>query len=117
MVCVLSQVNEAVAEKDNTEKLEWLQKNVKLTDLPERLVFNSLTNFKQQRKLLYMGLFNKVAIFWPILSRLIVSLPPLYSMQQKKKKKKNRTNWMDPANWVDATHTYMIKIVHRKLVI
>ena len=54
------QVNEGVREKENTEKLEWMQTNIQLS-LDERLVFNSTTNFMGSRKLLHWGKLFKVS--------------------------------------------------------
>ena len=59
-LCV--QVNEGVREKENSERLEWLQSNVKCEpqsadgDLTsESIVFNSLTNNLGPRKFLHAG--------------------------------------------------------------
>jgi len=64
-LCV--QVNEGVREKENSERLEWLQTNVKCEpqsadgDLTsESIVFNSLTNNLGPRKFLHAGSLVKV---------------------------------------------------------
>ncbi|XP_042857321.1 intersectin-1-like isoform X3 [Penaeus japonicus] len=54
-----AQVNEAVSQRDNTDKLEWMQRQVICEGLQERLVFNSLTNTLGPRKLLHTGVLNK----------------------------------------------------------
>ena len=53
-------VNDGVQQKDNTEKLEWLQSHVQFVNLDENIVFNSQTNFMGPRKLLHWGKFFKV---------------------------------------------------------
>lgn len=53
-------VNDGVQQKDNTEKLEWLQAHVQFVNLDENIVFNSQTNFMGPRKLLHWGKFFKV---------------------------------------------------------
>ncbi|XP_063218277.1 intersectin-1 isoform X2 [Bacillus rossius redtenbacheri] len=53
------QVNEGVREKENSDRLEWLQTHVSCEGLVERLVFNSLTNCLGPRKLLHFGVLNK----------------------------------------------------------
>lgn len=54
-----AQVNEAVSQRDNTDKLEWMQRQVICEGLHERLVFNSLTNTLGPRKLLHTGVLHK----------------------------------------------------------
>lgn len=54
-----AQVNEAVSQRDNTDKLEWMQRQVICEGLQERLVFNSLTNTLGPRKLLHTGVLHK----------------------------------------------------------
>ncbi|XP_071543654.1 intersectin-1-like isoform X12 [Panulirus ornatus] len=54
-----AQVNEAVSQRDNTDKLEWMQGHVTCEGLQERLVFNSLTNTLGPRKLLHTGVLHK----------------------------------------------------------
>nr|XP_016851724.1 PREDICTED: intersectin-2 isoform X3 [Anolis carolinensis] len=54
-----SQVNEGVREKENSDRLEWLQSHVQCEGLVEQLVFNSLTNCLGPRKLLYSGKLYK----------------------------------------------------------
>ena len=56
-------VNDGVQQKDNTEKLEWLQAHVQFVNLDEKIVFNSQTNFMGPRKLLHWGKFFKVHTF------------------------------------------------------
>ncbi|KAL5009816.1 hypothetical protein ScPMuIL_012121 [Solemya velum] len=55
-----SQVNEGVRERENSDKLEWMQTQVQCDGLPERIVFNSVTNCLGARKLLYSGILYKV---------------------------------------------------------
>ncbi|XP_060769787.1 intersectin-2a [Neoarius graeffei] len=50
-----SQVNEGVREKENSDRLEWLQNHVQCEGVIEHLVFNSLTNCLGPRKLLHSG--------------------------------------------------------------
>ncbi|KAF7694482.1 intersectin-2a isoform X2 [Silurus meridionalis] len=50
-----SQVNEGVREKENSDRLEWLQNRVQCEGVIEHLVFNSLTNCLGPRKLLHSG--------------------------------------------------------------
>ncbi|XP_064117346.1 intersectin-1-like isoform X7 [Macrobrachium nipponense] len=54
-----AQVNEAVSQRENTDKLEWMQRQVICEGLSERLVFNSLTNTLGPRKLLHTGVLHK----------------------------------------------------------
>lgn len=60
MFNLIFKVNEAVSQRDNTDKLEWMQKCVTCEGLQERLVFNSLTNTLGPRKLLHTGILHKV---------------------------------------------------------
>ncbi|XP_026563436.1 intersectin-2 isoform X1 [Pseudonaja textilis] len=53
-----SQVNEGVREKENSDRLEWIQSHVQCEGLVE-LVFNSLTNCLGPRKLLHSGKLYK----------------------------------------------------------
>ncbi|KAI5732897.1 hypothetical protein M8J76_005446 [Diaphorina citri] len=58
-----TQVNEGVREKQNSDRLEWLQTHI-LQDnqdipLPESIVFNSLTNSIGPRKFLHHGTLTK----------------------------------------------------------
>ncbi|XP_044011155.1 intersectin-1 isoform X3 [Aphidius gifuensis] len=57
-----TQVNEGVREKENSDRLEWLQTHIIRSDnaLEEKLVFNSLTNSAGPRKLLHHGILQKV---------------------------------------------------------
>ncbi|KAJ8353340.1 hypothetical protein SKAU_G00209070 [Synaphobranchus kaupii] len=50
-----SQVNEGVRQKENVDRLEWLQSHVQCDGVIENLVFNSLTNCLGPRKLLHSG--------------------------------------------------------------
>ncbi|XP_066526620.1 intersectin-2b [Hoplias malabaricus] len=50
-----SQVNEGVREKENSDRLEWIQTHVQCEGISENLVFNSLTNCLGPRKLLHSG--------------------------------------------------------------
>ncbi|XP_060267898.1 intersectin-2 isoform X4 [Ovis aries] len=54
-----SQVNEGVREKENSDRLEWIQTHVQCDGLAEQLVFNSLTNCLGPRKLLHSGKLYK----------------------------------------------------------
>ncbi|XP_069925455.1 intersectin-2 isoform X3 [Oryctolagus cuniculus] len=54
-----SQVNEGVREKENSDRLEWLQAHVQCEGLAEQLIFNSLTNCLGPRKLLHSGKLYK----------------------------------------------------------
>ncbi|TNN60807.1 Intersectin-2 [Liparis tanakae] len=54
------QVNEGVREKENSDRLEWIQSHVQCDGATEHLVFNSLTNCLGPRKLLHSGKMNKV---------------------------------------------------------
>ncbi|XP_043286823.1 intersectin-2 isoform X3 [Venturia canescens] len=55
-----TQVNEGVREKENSDRLEWLQSHVSCDDgLEEQLVFNSITNSAGPRKLLHYGVLHK----------------------------------------------------------
>ncbi|KAK7791370.1 hypothetical protein R5R35_007909 [Gryllus longicercus] len=53
------QVNEGVREKENSDRLEWLQRHVQCDGLQEELVFNSLTNSLGPRKFLHHGVLHK----------------------------------------------------------
>ncbi|XP_069671614.1 intersectin-1 isoform X3 [Periplaneta americana] len=55
------QVNEGVREKENSDRLEWLQRCVQCEGLEEKLVFNSMTNSLGPRKFLHFGVLNKVS--------------------------------------------------------
>ncbi|TSO67474.1 Intersectin-2 [Bagarius yarrelli] len=50
-----SLVNEGVREKENSDRLEWIQNHVQCEGITENLVFNSLTNCLGPRKLLHSG--------------------------------------------------------------
>ncbi|EHB15999.1 Intersectin-2 [Heterocephalus glaber] len=54
-----SQVNEGVREKENSDRLEWMQAHVQCEGLAEQLIFNSLTNCLGPRKLLHSGKLYK----------------------------------------------------------
>ncbi|XP_054002399.1 intersectin-1 isoform X6 [Hylaeus anthracinus] len=54
-----TQVNEGVREKENSDRLEWLQTHVACDGLEEQLIFNSLTNSLGPRKLLHYGILHK----------------------------------------------------------
>ncbi|XP_024147733.1 intersectin-2a isoform X2 [Oryzias melastigma] len=53
------QVNEGVREKENSDRLEWMQNHVQCEGPIEHLVFNSLTNCLGPRKLLHSGRLYK----------------------------------------------------------
>ncbi|TMS13090.1 Intersectin-2 [Larimichthys crocea] len=62
------QVNEGVREKENSDRLEWIQNHVQCDGAAENLVFNSLTNCLGPRKLLHSGkpvLLNEVLVKLP----------------------------------------------------
>ncbi|KAM5319414.1 intersectin-2 isoform 2-T2 [Glossophaga mutica] len=54
-----SQVNEGVREKENSDRLEWIQAHAQCEGLAEQLIFNSLTNCLGPRKLLHSGKLYK----------------------------------------------------------
>ncbi|XP_030577284.1 intersectin-2a isoform X2 [Archocentrus centrarchus] len=54
-----SQVNEGVREKENSDRLEWIQSHIQCEGPIEHLVFNSLTNCLGPRKLLHSGRLYK----------------------------------------------------------
>ncbi|XP_044275174.1 intersectin-2 isoform X2 [Varanus komodoensis] len=54
-----SQVNEGVREKENSDRLEWIQSHVQCEGLVEQPIFNSLTNCLGPRKLLHSGKLYK----------------------------------------------------------
>ncbi|XP_029318535.1 intersectin-2a isoform X3 [Cottoperca gobio] len=54
-----SQVNEGVREKENSDRLEWIQSHVQCDGPIEHLVFNSMTNCLGPRKLLHSGRLYK----------------------------------------------------------
>ncbi|XP_018398633.1 PREDICTED: intersectin-2 isoform X1 [Cyphomyrmex costatus] len=54
-----TQVNEGVREKENSDRLEWLQSHVICDGLEEQLIFNSLTNSLGPRKLIHFGILHK----------------------------------------------------------
>nr|XP_055042251.1 intersectin-2a isoform X2 [Misgurnus anguillicaudatus] len=54
-----SQVNEGVREKENSDRLEWIQSHVTCDGVIEHLVFNSITNCLGPRKLLHSGKLHK----------------------------------------------------------
>jgi hypothetical protein len=53
-------VNEGVREKENSDRLEWLQRCVHCEGLEEELVFNSMTNSLGPRKFIHFGVLHKV---------------------------------------------------------
>ncbi|KAK3098160.1 hypothetical protein FSP39_016770 [Pinctada imbricata] len=55
-----NQVNEGVRERENCDKLEWIQQAVQCEGLPEKIIFNSLTNCLGPRKIIYSGTLYKV---------------------------------------------------------
>ncbi|XP_069829177.1 intersectin-2 isoform X4 [Dendropsophus ebraccatus] len=54
-----SQVNEGVREKENSDKLEWIQAHVQCDGVIEQITFNSLTNCLGPRKILHSGKLYK----------------------------------------------------------
>lgn len=59
-MCNFFKVNEGVREKENSDRLEWLQRCVQCDGLEEELVFNSMTNALGPRKFLHFGVLHKV---------------------------------------------------------
>ncbi|XP_061735340.1 intersectin-2-like isoform X2 [Nerophis ophidion] len=53
------QVNEGVRDKENSDKLEWIQNHVHCDGAAENIVFNSITNCMGPRKLLHSGKMYK----------------------------------------------------------
>ncbi|XP_037541744.1 intersectin-2a [Nematolebias whitei] len=53
------QVNEGVREKENSDRLEWIQNHIQCEGPIEHLIFNSLTNCLGPRKLLHSGRLHK----------------------------------------------------------
>ncbi|XP_056623500.1 intersectin-2b isoform X2 [Triplophysa dalaica] len=49
------QVNEGVREKENSDRLEWIQSHLQCEGITENLTFNSLTNCMGPRRLLHSG--------------------------------------------------------------
>ncbi|XP_057199114.1 intersectin-2b isoform X1 [Triplophysa rosa] len=49
------QVNEGVREKENSDRLEWIQSHLQCEGITDNLTFNSLTNCMGPRKLLHSG--------------------------------------------------------------
>ncbi|XP_059468305.1 intersectin-2 isoform X3 [Neocloeon triangulifer] len=56
--CVL--VNEGVREREDSDRLEWLQKHIQCDHLEEPLTFNSLTNLLGPRRFVHHGVLKKV---------------------------------------------------------
>ncbi|ODM95301.1 Intersectin-2 [Orchesella cincta] len=54
-----AQVNEGVREKENSDRLEFLQTHCDCAGLEERLIFNSLTNALGPRKYIHHGVLKK----------------------------------------------------------
>ncbi|XP_071112496.1 intersectin-1-like [Haliotis cracherodii] len=54
-----TQVNEGVREKENSERLEWLQNHVHCDGLSERIIFNGVTNCLGRRRLVHSGVLYK----------------------------------------------------------
>ncbi|XP_065185638.1 intersectin-1-like isoform X1 [Sycon ciliatum] len=55
------EVNEGVRMQENSDRLEWMQKNFVMPDLKEYFHFNSNTNCLGPRKILREGMLSKVA--------------------------------------------------------
>ncbi|XP_070190790.1 intersectin-1-like isoform X2 [Littorina saxatilis] len=55
-----SQVNEGVREKENSDRLEWIQQHVHCDGLAENITFNSVTNCLGPRRLLHCAVVYKV---------------------------------------------------------
>jgi hypothetical protein len=60
VMCNFCKVNEGVREKENSDRLEWLQRYLQCDGLEEELVFNSMTNTLGPRKFLHFGVLRKV---------------------------------------------------------
>jgi len=54
-----SQVNEGVRERENSDRLEWIQEHIIADGLPEKIIFNSVTNCLGPRKVLHTGTLYK----------------------------------------------------------
>lgn len=50
-----SEVNEGVRDKENSDRLDWIQSHVQCEGITENMTFNSLTNCLGPRKLLHSG--------------------------------------------------------------
>ncbi|XP_052090011.1 intersectin-1-like isoform X3 [Mytilus californianus] len=55
-----SQVNEGVRERENSDKLEWMQGHINCDGLVEKITFNSVTNCLGPRKILHSGTLYKM---------------------------------------------------------
>ncbi|CAM1291647.1 ITSN1 (predicted) [Pycnogonum litorale] len=55
-----NEVNEGVRERENSDRLEWLQTHVHCEGVMEKLTFNSVTNSLGPRKYLHSGTLTKV---------------------------------------------------------
>jgi hypothetical protein len=75
-VCDFLKVNEGVREKENSDRLEWLQRCVQCDGLEEELVFNSMTNSLGPRKFLHFGVLHKV--HYENIVCVIVSIPEIF---------------------------------------
>ncbi|CAF0871262.1 unnamed protein product [Adineta ricciae] len=51
-------INNAIDEEINRAKFEWLQKHVDCSKINETIIFNSLTHFDDQRKLIHYSLVH-----------------------------------------------------------
>jgi len=76
-----SQVNEGVREKENSDRLEWIQSRVHCEGLAEKITFNSPTNCLGPRKYLHSGVLQKVRIQIPPYGGL-VQIPPYGGLVQ-----------------------------------
>ncbi|PVD28103.1 hypothetical protein C0Q70_10685 [Pomacea canaliculata] len=55
-----NQVNEGVRQKENSDRLEWIQRHVHCDGIAENIIFNSVTNCLGPRKLVHTGIVYKV---------------------------------------------------------
>ncbi|CAF2140955.1 unnamed protein product [Rotaria magnacalcarata] len=127
-------INNAIDEEINRAKFEWLQQHVDCTKINETIIFNSLTHFGEQRKLLhyshmrmtkstnhllYAMLFNDFLLLTRIKRPLITKVLQIinqtrYNYRQHRyiyKPSMTQTNkdWFDS---IEANHLYLV--VHKK---
>ncbi|CAF3419460.1 unnamed protein product [Rotaria socialis] len=127
-------INNAIDEEINRAKFEWLQKHVDCTKINETIIFNSLTNFGEQRKLLhyshirmtkstnhllYAMLFNDFLLLTRIKRPLITKVLQIinqtrYNYRQhqyiyKPSMAQTNKDWFDSP---EANHLYLV--VHKK---
>ncbi|CAF4569669.1 unnamed protein product [Rotaria sp. Silwood1] len=125
-------INNAIDEEINRTKFEWLQKHVDCTKINETIIFNSLTHFGEQRKLLhyshirlskstnkllYAMLFNDFLLLTRIKRPLITKILQIinrttYNHRQQQNQyiyrpsiKQTNIDWFDSS---EADHLYLI---------